>query len=321
MARIVKMTADRFDAMNGIDIEAWSDWATKKFGKAIVFPTKQPLYGTYLDGDPDGSFIGVDDDGRPVAYIFTRTFGKVGFFGPLGVVPTFQGTHLGKALVRATVDYMERCGCTTIGLETMPETAYNLGLYSKLGFRFFTLTLRLLKPLEPGPTDLPSNVQVVPKADEALLGRIRDISLTLEGGLDFSKEVRLLAKYPIGTCLTYAKNGEVVGFALCYFFTETVGLYPPCDPENLRIRLLAMDAARCGQEDLRAFIGACEAYARSIGRRTIITPIYAEYFTSLHTLYQLGYRVHDGYPSLVKLAQREYHVPHLDAVCLCEWAG
>jgi GNAT superfamily N-acetyltransferase len=98
-----------------IDIEAWSDWATKKFGKAIVFPTKQPLYGTYLDGDPDGSFIGVDDDGRPVAYIFTRTFGKVGFFGPFGVVPRFQSTQLGKALVRATVDYMEQCGCTTIG--------------------------------------------------------------------------------------------------------------------------------------------------------------------------------------------------------------
>ena len=54
MARIVKMTADRFAAMNQIDIEAWSDWATKKFGRAIQFPSKLPVYGTYLDGDPDG---------------------------------------------------------------------------------------------------------------------------------------------------------------------------------------------------------------------------------------------------------------------------
>src|SRR5206468_12513826 len=134
--------------------------------------------------------------------------------------------------------------------------------------------------------------RVVAKADEALLGRIHEVSLTLEEGLDFSKEVRLLTKYPIGTCLTYAKDGEVVGFALCYFFAEAVGLYPPCDPENLRIRLLAMDAGRCGQEDLRAFIGACEAYARSIGRRTIVAPIYADYFTSLQTLYRLGSPVH-----------------------------
>ncbi len=65
MARIVPMTADRFDAMNRIDVEAWSDWATKKFGRAIVFPTKQPLYGTYLDGDPEGSFIAVDERRPP----------------------------------------------------------------------------------------------------------------------------------------------------------------------------------------------------------------------------------------------------------------
>ncbi len=120
MARIVPMTADRFDAMNQIDIEAWSDWATKKFGQAMVFPTKQPVYGTYLDGDPDGSFIAVDERDSPVGYIFTRTHGAVGFFGPFGVVPRAQASHVGKALVEATIRYMERCGCTTIGLETMP---------------------------------------------------------------------------------------------------------------------------------------------------------------------------------------------------------
>lgn len=321
MPRIVRMTVDRFDAMNGIDIEAWSDWATKKFGRAIVFPTKQPVYGTYLDGDPEGSFIGVDDDGRPVAYIFTRTFGKVGFFGPFGVIPRWQGTQLGKALVKATVEYMKECGCTTIGLETMPETAYNLGLYTKLGFRLFTMTLRLHRELGDGATELPANVRVVREPTDDLLRRIRDVSLTLEHGLDFSKEVALLRKHPIGACLTYAQDGDIVGFALCYSFHETVGLYPPSDPQNVRIRILAMDADRCGQKDLRSFMAACEAYARSLGRRTLTLPIYAEYDASLHTLYALGYRVHDGYPSLVKLAQGDYRLPQPQAVCLCEWAG
>jgi len=31
--------------------------------------------------------------------------------------------------------------------------------------------------------------------------------------------------------------------------------------------------------------------------------------------------VHDEFPSLVKLAQSDYHVPHPDAVSLYEWAG
>jgi ribosomal protein S18 acetylase RimI-like enzyme len=321
MARIVPMTADRFDAMNQIDVEAWSDWATKKFGHTMVFPTKQPVYGTYLDGDPDGSFIAVDERDSPVGYIFTRTHGAVGFFGPFGVVPRAQASHVGKALVEATIRYMERCGCTTIGLETMPETAYNLGLYSKLGFRLFTMTLRLHKELGPGPSELPANVEMVTKPSSALLERVREISGTLEEGLDQSKEVGLLRQYPVGAVLTYEGTGGVQGFALCYAFPDTVGLYPPSDAQNVRIRMLGMDAGQCGQADLERFIGACEAYTRSLDRTTVTLPLYAEYFASLGTLFHLGYRVHDGFPSLVKLAQRNYHVPHPGAVSLYEWAG
>jgi GNAT superfamily N-acetyltransferase len=321
MPKIVTMTADRFAAMNKIDVEAWSDWASKKFGRRIEFPSKAAVYGTYLDGDPQGSFVALDDDGNPVAYIFTRTFGRVGFFGPFGVVPKYQGTALGKNLVRATVEYMERSGCTTIGLETMPETAYNLGLYTKLGFKLFALTLRLQKEPGPGQSDLPSNVRAVDRPTDELLQQVRSISLTLEEGLDFSKEVGLLRKYPIGTCLTYEKAGAMCGFALCYTFDGTVGLYPASDAHDVRIRILGMDARRCGQEDLRAFLGACENYARARGRKTVTLPIYAEYFSSLLTLYSLGYRIHDSYPSLIKLAQKEYHVPHPQAVNLCEWAG
>lgn len=321
MTRIVKMTADRFEAMDGIDIEAWSDWATKKFGRAMQFPTKKPVYGTYLDGDPDGSFLALDDAGAPVGYIFTRTFGRVGFFGPFGVVPRAQQSHVGKDLVRATVDYMKGRGCTTIGLETMPETAYNLGLYTKLGFRLFTLTLRMQKELPAGSSELPSDVEVTEQPDEALLARVRAISESLEDGLDLSKEVALLRKHPIGACLSYRKAGEVVGFALCYAFPETVGLYPPSDPENLRVRLLGMQAGRCGQDDLRAFLGAIESYARARSRRTVTIPIYAGYDAGLHTLYGMGYRVHDGFPSLVKLTLDEYRLPHPDGVLCYEWAG
>lgn len=166
----------------------------------------------------------MDEREQPVGYIFTRTFGKVGFFGPFGVVPRAQASHVGKALVEATVRYMERVGCTTIGLETMPETAYNLGLYAKLGFRLFTLTLRLHKEVGAGPRDLPANVEVVTKPDDALLARVREISSTLESGLDQSKEVGLLRKYPLGSVLTYGGKGGVRGFALLYHFPDTVGI-------------------------------------------------------------------------------------------------
>jgi ribosomal protein S18 acetylase RimI-like enzyme len=321
MPSIVPMTADRFATMDKIDVEAWSNWATKKFGRAIQFPSKALVYGTYLDGDPEGGFIALDDRGKPIGYIFTRTFGKVGFFGPFGVVPGYQGIAVGKALVRATIDYMERTGCTTIGLETMPETAYNLGLYTKLGFRLFSLTLRLQKSLKSGAKNLPSNVKAVSEPTDELLAQIQRISGTLEDGLDFSKEVALLRKYPIGTCLAYEKDSQICGFALCYAFNETVGLYPASDAKDVRVRILAMDAQRCNQEDFATLLGACETFGRSLNRATITVPIYVDYYSTLMKLYSLGYRVHDDYPSLIKLAKHEYHVPHPNAICLNEWAG
>ncbi len=320
-ARIVPMTADHFEAMDGIDVEAWSDWATKKFGHAIQFPTKRPVYGTYLDGDPRGSFLALDDAGRPVGYIFTRTFGRVGFFGPFGVVPRFQHAHVGKQLVNATIAYMKQAGCTTIGLETMPETAYNLGLYTKLGFQLQTLTLRLHKELAAGGGALPSNVRVVEAPDDALLACIRAISESLEDGLDLSKEVALLRSHPIGVCLCYEKDGAVAGFALLYAFPGEVGLYPPSDAANVRVRMLAMHAQQCGPDDLRAFLAAIEAWARSRDRKHVTIPIYAGYDAALQTLYRLGYRVHDNYPSLVKLTQGAYPVAHPDKVICYEWAG
>ena len=49
MARIVKMTHDRFDGMNQIDVDAWSDWATKKFAPLRTFQlvVKRPLAATF----------------------------------------------------------------------------------------------------------------------------------------------------------------------------------------------------------------------------------------------------------------------------------
>src|SRR5208282_893532 len=49
-----------------------------------------------------------------------------------------------------------------------------------------------------------------------------------------------------------------------------------------------MHSAHCGQEDLRAFMGACETYGRSRGRKTITVPIYAKYFSGLNNFSTLG---------------------------------
>ena len=106
MATVVPMTSDRFTAMNKIDIEAWSNWASKKFGRAIQFPTKQPVYGTYLDGDPQGSFIALDESGQRISPRTIQSSIDRGWAEPWFANPTKPDwlvckiTELGREAVR-----------------------------------------------------------------------------------------------------------------------------------------------------------------------------------------------------------------------------
>jgi hypothetical protein len=53
---------------------------------------------------------------------------------------------------------------------------------------------------------------------------------------------------------------------------------------------------------------------------TVTVPLDAEHFASL-TRSPGRLRMHDELPSLVKLAQRDSHVPHPAAIDPDEWAG
>jgi ribosomal protein S18 acetylase RimI-like enzyme len=84
-----------------------------------------------------------------VGFIFSRTWGKVGWFGTFSVLPKFQGQGIGQQLVAASINYLHESGVRVIGLETIPESPYNLnrGLYHKTGFRSRLLTFLLTKSL------------------------------------------------------------------------------------------------------------------------------------------------------------------------------
>lgn len=70
-----------------------------------------------------------------VGFIFSRIWGKVGWFGTFSVLPEFQGQGIGQRLVAARINYLHESGFRVIGLETIPENPYNLGLYHKMGFQ------------------------------------------------------------------------------------------------------------------------------------------------------------------------------------------
>lgn len=318
--RIRTITSHDLPTIARVDVEVWSRWISNQFQREMTVPARSlPLLGTFLDGDPAGCFV-AEEPGKIVGYIFSRTYGDVGYFGPFGVLPEYQRKGYGKDLVNASVGYLEN-SAKTIGLETMPQTGYNLGLYTKLGFKPFMLTFRMFKPLIKPPEKMPETVERVARPTRAILERIAQISGTLEDGLDYSKEVDLLNKHPMGEVLLLKHASDVIGFALCYAFDVPVGLYPSSDIKDLRVRLLGIDADYSKTEYFKRLLTACESLAGTLHRETVTLPLYSEYFDALEILLATGYRVHGDYASLVRLAKHRYPIRNPKAFNLCEWAG
>ncbi len=186
-----------FEDIAQIDGEAFADWARRE-GRVtdVEYRTRTNLVQNRRS-DPEGCFI-AEDAGKPVGFIFNHTWGTLGWVGTFGVLPSSQGKGIGKQLLRASIDYLEVRGCSTIGLETMPSSKENIGLYLAHGFHpdFFTLLFaRDVKPeraCNENPMLIDASV-AASKLSDALTS-IRQISDAVEVGLDYSNPARLLVE-------------------------------------------------------------------------------------------------------------------------------
>src|SRR3989337_728069 len=102
--------------------------------RRVESPGRAPAARTRAPGQKKARGGGSPPEPAPqtVGYIFSRTWGGVGWFGSFGVRPEFQGRGIGKALLLPSLDYLGRAP-RIIGLETGLESPYNLGLYLRQG--------------------------------------------------------------------------------------------------------------------------------------------------------------------------------------------
>lgn len=84
------------------------------------------------ESDPDGCFV-IENNGEIIGYCYLKSLGNEGYIGPLGVKQEYQNNGYGKALISKTVEYL-KSRCDVIGLEVLPETGSNIGIYQKMGF-------------------------------------------------------------------------------------------------------------------------------------------------------------------------------------------
>ncbi len=85
---------------------------------------------------PDSCFVVVEDEQNRVlaGAVWVDLHGTRGHFGMLSVDPAYQGTGLGRLLIKAVEDHCRSAGCTDLDLEVVNLRLELPGYYEKFGF-------------------------------------------------------------------------------------------------------------------------------------------------------------------------------------------
>lgn len=223
MLSIRNMKADDWEEVSRLDVLAFNHYL-KKTGREIrIHHRTQANLIASMALYPDGCFVAETD--RMVGYIFSRVWGKLGWIGTFGVNPDDHGQGVGQKLLIRTIECLEQAGCTTIGLETMPDSLYNVGFYTKFGFSPSYPTLYLSKPSEYIPTKLSySSLREV--NEQEAFAWISTLSRTVNKDLDLVVEAQNAAKYGWGDTLMFGWP-KPYGFAVIRTTSALQGMAQP----------------------------------------------------------------------------------------------
>jgi ribosomal protein S18 acetylase RimI-like enzyme len=321
-----KMTEADLPAVAEVEAGVFTDWYRiyRREPEPLAERTMDELrYAISLD--PDGNHVAVAEDGSLVGFILSRTWGEVGWFGTFGVPTQFHGLGIGTALVARAVDYLAS-KASVIGLETMPESGQNIGLYSRAGFvpTYPTLIVEISLLSLADRFGRPRAEDAVVWGD---LGRseraravadVREISTMLTPGLDFSRELESLRSHGLGrTVLSAGKGGRLDGFAVLRTapfrrgdnsgraYIHAMGIRPGSDTEHVLADLIRQLWATAGS------LGLSRAAAGLSGRNQ----------GALELLRTHGFRVAKSGIRMLRLPVAEELFRPTEAVELARWAG
>jgi GNAT superfamily N-acetyltransferase len=278
-------TVRDIEPLNRIFADAFTDRYRRDGLVGVRVPYLNPLIWRYaLEDAGEGAMIWRDGDGRPAAFNMVHQSGSEGWMGPLAVRPDRQNEGLGKAVVRAGIDWLLASGARTIGLETMPRTVDNIGFYSRLELIPRHLTVTLTKDVPRKPAALGELLSSTGPGLLKTIAECRELSKRLTPGLDFTRELQLSLDLQIGDATLVRRDGRLVGFALWHAAPLAEGR--PRD----EVRVLKLAA-----EDLEAFeavMVAVGAAALGEGLRRISVRCQTAFAEAYAWLVGDGFRVH-----------------------------
>lgn len=227
----------------------------------------------YIEASNNVSIV-YELDNKIVGYNFIHLWGSFAWFGPFGVHPDYQKKDIGKALIEHTIKKIlkEDYKVSNIGLNTMPESSYNVGFYMNMGFSPLKLTLSLKKDLDD-LTSLPiSNFYSVNEVninDENDYSNLKSSLKTLSNkafkNFDLTSELHLIKNKGFGTVFELKTDGNIHGIAICY--TKSIR---ENTNKNLQIKLAIIDSSVDYKAAIDSIINTCINYTKNIGYKSIL---------------------------------------------------
>jgi GNAT superfamily N-acetyltransferase len=288
------------EALNRVFADAFTDRYSRDGLVGVRVPQLNNLVWRYaLEDAGDGSMVWRDVDGQMVAFNMVHRSGTEGWMGPLAVRPDRQGEGLGSTMVRTGIEWLQRQGATTIGLETMPRTVDNIGFYSRIGLVPSHLTVTLIHDVPRRPSGVPELLSASGAAWNRRLEECRCLTDTILPGVDFTRELALTHDLGIGDTTLIRDGSALMGFALWHSTPLAAGR----PKDELRVLKLAASSPLAFER----LIQALQLTAVSERVTRVAIRCQTEFTQAYLRLIELGYRVHwtdlrmllQGYPQRI----------------------
>jgi ribosomal protein S18 acetylase RimI-like enzyme len=252
--------------------------------------------------NPEGCFV--FEKNEIIGYVFSHIWGELAWIGTFGIHPGHQGKGIGKKLFENVLDFLNKQGCSIIGLETFSDSPYNIGMYLQLGFNpvYPTLIFKKLLNKNDSSTEIglseENNIDIVSKLSKHVLK-----------GLDYASEAQSALKDGWGKVLFFGINNPL-GFAILRFSPTLEG-----QPENSAIvhtMIINSDSEEIFLDSLRKV----EAFTEANDFKELIIPVNSINCNVVQWLLKYGYKLQNNFIRMVYKGKYQ----ELRGVDLSRWA-
>ncbi len=291
MCQLRNMTRDDLPAVNSILSKAFSHARMQNGYTDHHIPLcKLEFLEMYRSATPEGAYV-LEKQGKIIAYSFCRLWGRLGWIGPLSVLPEEQGYGYGKTIVQACVEFLKSQGARTIGLEMPARSVKNLGFYIGLNFVPQNVSVDLFREINKKPlTSSKLRVWHFLKCNshekQEFLDFVKKLNHQLDPYLTYTGEIVNTVRFHFGDGLLFMK--KQLPLALVIAHTETYSSEEK--RQFLKITALQM-APDCPMNLLDEVLGYLEHWALQEKLFRLYIRIPARYFKALKYFLSKNFKV------------------------------